>query len=121
MFFKRIFGALQPAYLIRAYVISAAFMAFMVWFFTYMAKGAPLDHGRIITLVMFGIGALLFPFSKLVWDEIKRVMLGGNVFYLPIIFVLPLKLIVNYTLWCFSIFIAPLGIAYLWLRSRQSA
>jgi len=34
---------------------------------------------------------------------------------------MPLKLIVNYALWCFSIFIAPLGIAYLWLRSRQSA
>ncbi|WP_312815948.1 hypothetical protein [Brevundimonas sp.] len=42
-------------------------------------------------------------------------------FFLPVIILMPLKLIVNYALWCFSIFIAPLGIAYLWLRSRQSA
>lgn len=121
MFLKRIFGALQPAYLIRAYVISAAFMALMLWFVIYMAKGAPLTVDQIVPLVIFGIGALLFPFSKLVWDEIKRVMMGGNVFYLPIIFVLPLKLVVNYVLWGCSIFIAPVGIAYLWLRSRQNA
>ena len=121
MFLKRIFGALQPTYLIRAYVISAVFMAMMVWLVLYPAKGEPLTIDRIAPLVIFGIGALLFPFSKLVWDEIKRVMMGGNVFFLPIIFLLPLKLLVNYMLWGFSIFIAPLGIAYLWLRSRQSA
>ncbi len=121
MFLKRIFGALQPTYLIRAYVISAVFMAMMVWLVLYPAKGEPLTIDRIAPLVIFGIGALLFPFSKLVWDEIKRVMMGGNVFILPVIILMPLKLIVNYALWCFSIFIAPLGIAYLWLRSRQSA
>jgi len=121
MFLKRIFGALQPTYLIRAYVISAVFMAMMVWLVLYPAKGEPLTIDRIAPLVIFGTGALLFPFSKLVWDEIKRVMMGGNVFFLPIIFVLLLKLLVNYMLWGFSIFIAPLGIAYLWLRSRQSA
>ncbi|MEG2314068.1 MAG: hypothetical protein RSB83_12035, partial [Brevundimonas sp.] len=65
MFLKRIFGALQPTYLIRAYVISAAFMAFMVWFVSYMAKGQPLTGDKIATLLVFGIGALLFPFSKL--------------------------------------------------------
>lgn len=121
MFLKRIFGALEPTYLIRAYVISAVFMAMIAWFVIYMAKGEPLTFDRIATLMVFGIGALLFPFSKLVWDEIKRVMMGSNIFILPVIILMPLKLLVNYALWCFSIFIAPLGIAYLWLRSRQSA
>ncbi|WP_312815950.1 hypothetical protein [Brevundimonas sp.] len=77
MFLKRIFGALQPTYLIRAYVISAVFMAMMVWLVLYPAKGEPLTIDRIAPLVIFGIGALLFPFSKLVWDEIKRVMMGA--------------------------------------------
>ena len=118
-FIKRIFGAVQPRYLIRAYVLSAAFMALMVWMMA--TDGAQPLHDRATTLAVFGVGALLFPFSKLVWDEIKRVMMGETVFFMNAIILMFLKLVVNLFLWSFSIFIAPLGILYLWFRSRNAA
>ena len=119
-FIKRIFGSVQPRYLIRAYVLSAAFMAFMTWMMLSLDGAKPM-HDRAATLAVFGVGALLFPFSKLVWDEIKRVMMGETVFFMNAIILMVLKVLVNFFLWSFSIFIAPLGIAYLWLRSRNAA
>ncbi|SPU46612.1 hypothetical protein [Brevundimonas diminuta] len=119
-FIKRIFGSVQPRYLIRAYVLSAAFMAFMTWMMLSLGGAKPL-HDRAATLAVFGVGALLFPFSKLVWDEIKRVMMGETVFFMNTIILMFLKVLVNFFLWGFSIFIAPLGILYLWFRSRNAA
>ncbi len=119
-FIKRIFGAVQPRYLIRAYVLSAAFMALMVWMMFSTGGAQPL-HDRAATLAVFGVGSLLFPFSKLVWDEIKRVMMDETVFFMNAIILMVLKLIVNLFLWGFSIFIAPVGILYLWFRSRSAA
>lgn len=119
-FVKRIFGSVQPRYLIRAYVLSAAFMAFMTWMMLSLDGAKPM-HYRAATLAVFGVGALLFPFSKLVWDEIKRVMMGETVFFMNAILLMVLKVLVNFFLWGFSIFIAPLGILYLWFRSRNAA
>lgn len=118
-FLNRTFGALDPKYLIRAYVLSAAFMALMVWMLTYSTPPSA-DKNPLPMLIYFSIGALVFPFSKLVWDEMKRVMMGGNVFYLNAILLLFCKLIINYLLWSFALFIAPIGMAYLWLRSRHA-
>lgn len=117
-FFNRTFGSLEPKYLIRAYVLSAGFMALMVWMLFYLTEPSP-DKNPLPILVFFGAGALLFPFSKLVWDEIKRVMMGGNVFFLNAFVLLFAKLIINYLLWSFSLFIAPIGLAYLWFRNRH--
>ena len=119
-FIKRIFGSVQPGYLIRAYVLSAAFMAFMTWMMLSLDGAKPM-HDRAATLAVFGVGALLFPFSKLVWDEIKRVMMGETVFFMNAIVLMVLKVLVNFFLWGFSIFIAPVGILYLWFRSRNAA
>ena len=119
-FIKRIFGSVQPRYLIRAYVLSAAFMALMVWMVLSLDSAKPM-HDRAVTLAVFGVGALLFPFSKLVWDEIKRVMMGETVFFMNAVILMFLKVLVNFFLWGFSIFIAPVGILYLWFRSRNAA
>ena len=44
-FIKRIFGSVQPGDLIRAYVLSAAFMAFMIWMVLSLDGAKPL-HDR---------------------------------------------------------------------------
>lgn len=43
---------------------------------------------------------------------------GGKMFA---IILMVLKVLVNFFLWGFSIFIAPVGILYLWFRSRNAA
>jgi hypothetical protein len=58
-FFARTFGALQPAYLVRAYVIGFALLALIGW----VQLHAPDDHGqadRYLSLGYFFVCSLLF-------------------------------------------------------------
>lgn len=120
-FARRIFGTVEPRYLIRAYLISLAFLIYAIWFFATQANLQPHQQG-----IMFGyaiLSAVLFPFAKLVWDEVRDMIMGNTVlsyggWAMLVNFVF--KVIINLFLWFAAILIAPLGILYLWLRSRGS-
>src|SRR5690606_32597068 len=74
----RIFGSVRREYLIRAYVIGLVMFGFFV-FMDYQI-GWPEGFFWKRTLPAF-ICALLFPFSKPVYDELNRFALGDNVFF----------------------------------------
>lgn len=76
-------------------------------------------HGVATQIVPGLICLALFPFSKLVYDELKRFVLGENVFYINALVMLFAKLIINLFLFMGAWFIAPLGIAYLWYKSKD--
>lgn len=116
-FYSRTVGALQPAYVVRAYVIGFALLALVAW----VRLHAPSNHGRTDTYVSLGylfVCSLLFPFAKFVWDELRDVALGGNVFFINGLIALILKVFINGLLWAFAVFIAPIGLLYLWFRTR---
>jgi hypothetical protein len=117
-FIARILGGLKARFLLRAWVLGAVFWGLMAWMFA--------THGReperyLPTLAYLVVSTVLFPFSKLVWNELRSFVLGDNIVFLPVIFMLPAKLIVNFVLWFLAVFIAPLGIGYIWLRTRALA
>jgi len=62
----------------------------------------------------------LFPFAKLVWDELKALALGDAFLISPIVFLYPAKFLINITLWGFALFIAPFGVGYLWFKTKAS-
>ncbi|MFT4091757.1 MAG: hypothetical protein QM645_13565 [Asticcacaulis sp.] len=113
--FSRIFGALRPAYLIRAWLIGAAFLALIIWLSLRASAGT---QSPTIPLIYFSVCTLLFPFAKLCWDELRNLLMGDNIVFLPAVLVWPLKLIINIMLWGFAVFIAPFGLLYLWFRTR---
>jgi hypothetical protein len=118
-FVKRIFRTMDTAYLIRAYLIAAVFLGIIIVFaFNAASPDKPMPASVLVYTV---ICALLFPFAKLVWDEIAGLVFGKNVIFMNAILLLVLKVFVNMMLFCFAIFIAPLGILYLWFRSREPA
>lgn len=115
-FLRRIFSGVQPSYLIRSYLIGLIFFALMFG----MALSAETKNGMPIGLIAFAtISTLLFPFAKLVWDELRDLAFGNNVFFMNAIFLFMLKWFVNGFLWACAIFVAPVGILYLWFRTRQ--
>lgn len=114
-FLRRIFGSVDRAYLTRAYIIGIAIFALYAFGLSRGAQPAPLA----IWLVL-AVDTLLFPFSKLVWDEVMALLLGRNMFILPAMFLMLAKLVINVALWAGAIFVAPLGILWLWYRSRQA-
>jgi hypothetical protein len=120
-FIKNIFGSVSPQYLIRAYLISLAIA--VIWFF---ANQAALEQNsqKILWYGYILVSALLFPFAKLVWDEVRDLIIGNNAvtyFGLWAIGVnFMFKAIVNVLLWALAIFIAPLGILYLWWKQSKA-
>lgn len=113
---SRIFGALRPAYMIRAYVIGFALFAFMAW----VRSHGPSDASNYLLIGYFLVCSLIFPFAKFVWDEVMALLMGRNFFIMPAIFLIPLKVLVNGLLWTMAIFVAPLGILYLWFRTGDA-
>lgn len=103
------FGSVDRAYLIRGWVIGGIFFALLL-----MASGG----SNTSLTILYAINTVLFPFSKLVWDELKGFALGQTMLVLPALFLYIAKLFVNVLLWGFAIFIAPVGILWVWYRAK---
>jgi len=114
-FVKRIFGAVDRSYLVRAYLISAAFLAFFVW--VVFNSSTPIYSNSVDPLWLV-VCFFLFPFAKLAWDEAISLILGNNVLFLNAVFLYGAKLVINILLWGFAWIVAPMGIIYLILRTR---
>ena len=118
-FLKRVFDGVKPAYLIRAYIIGAAFFGL----FLYIAIAGLSQAGTVrpVQIVMMAICTLLFPFAKLVWDEVMELMRGRTFYVMPMLPLLFVKFVINGVLWACAPLIAPLGILYIWFRTRPNA
>jgi hypothetical protein len=111
----RVFGSVRKEYLLRAYVIGLAFYGL----FIFMDYQAGWPEGFFWKRAFPGlICAVLFPFSKLVYDELKRFVLGDNIFLFNALIMIIAKFFINLLLFMCAWFIAPVGVAYLWMRSR---
>ncbi len=118
-FTKRIFGAVEPRYLTRAYLVSLALLIYAIWYFATQATLQP--HQRGIMLAYAALSAILFPFAKLVWDEIRDTIMGNTVLSYDgwaVLVSFVAKIIINVLIWFCAILIAPLGVLYLWFRTR---
>lgn len=107
-FVRRIFGAVEPRYLIRAYILGALF---------FLLIGMAAIRNPAL-LIYFLICTALFPFAKMVWDTAMDTMRGNTIFVMPALILIVLKLFINVMLWCFALFIAPIGIFFLNRRIR---
>lgn len=114
---KRIFGGISTQYMVRAYIIGAVIYALMIFI---SLQGEKDMATQSVVLAYFGLCTLLFPFAKLVWDQLKGLVLGETFLILPIIFLYSAKLIVNLVLFSFAVFIAPFGIVFIWFKTKEA-
>lgn len=116
-FLKSIFGAMNRRYLVRAYVIGLAFFAFLMA--TILGSNSEQNPSFMIGFLTASL--LLFPFAKLVWDELRTFIMGDTIIFQSVPMHFIGKYIVNGLLFATAILIAPLGILYLWLCNRGSS
>lgn len=116
-FVSRIFGAINPRFLARSYLLGAAIFALVTWL-SLQADG---DLGRALPAILLGVvSTLLFPFAKLVWNSARDFIMGDNLVVMNALVVFAAKFAVNLVLWMFAVLVAPIGVIYLWRRTIQT-
>lgn len=111
------FGGLTPSYYIRQFFFGALFAALLI----YMKSQTPSGIGFEI-IILSVVSTLLYPYSRFVYESVIGFFMGENVFYVNAILMLVVKLFTMAMCWSFAIFIAPIGLAYLyWYHSRQAS
>lgn len=113
---QKTFGGLSVQYLIRSFIFGAGISIFFIF------TAANSTHGIPISLLLLSIiNALLYPYARFVYESTVDYMIGNNRFFVNAILMLFVKLMTMILCWGFSIFIAPIGLIYLYFHHSKAA
>jgi len=65
------------------------------------------------------ICTLLYPYSRFVYESIVGFIMGNNAFFVKAYILIVVKLFTMAICWTLSIFIAPIGLAYLYFHHSE--
>ncbi|MEF3062678.1 hypothetical protein V4C85_22815 [Ralstonia solanacearum] len=109
------FGGLSRAYYFRHFAFGLIFPAFIFFFVNHAGRSIPYQ------VVLFAlISTLLYPYARFVYEGVMSFILGNNVFFVNAIAMLFAKLCTMWLCWAFAIFIAPIGLVYLYFRHSKA-
>ena len=108
------FGGLTPSYYFRHFVFGLIFPAIYIFL---MTQSGQIDFFLIAFMT---INAFLYPYSRFVYESVVGFIMGENVFFVNAFFMLAVKLITMLLCWVFAIFIAPLGLAWLYFYHSKA-
>lgn len=109
------FGGLSPQYYFRQFLFGLIFPAFV--FFMTTQGPHPISISMISLLV---VNTFLYPYSRFVYEGITSFIMGQNVFWVNAFFLLFVKALTMALCWSLAIFIAPVGLAYLYYRHSKA-
>lgn len=112
---RKTLGGLTPRYYFRQ-----LFFALLLAVFVFLASihgGRSLSVERLIFIV---ISTLLYPYSRFVYERIVGFIIGESVFVVNAMAMLLAKLLTMMLCWMFALFLAPVGLAYLYYHHRKA-
>lgn len=113
------FGGLSTQYYVRQFLFGLIFPALLLFILSHGSKPVAVP---VTLLLYFAVNSFLYPYSRFVYESVVDYIVGRNIFILPALIVLFFKWMTMGLCWCLAIFIAPVGLLYLYVRnSRQSA
>ncbi|PPA31092.1 hypothetical protein C3737_02570 [Aeromonas jandaei] len=115
--FAKTFGGLDKSYYLRQLFFGALLPAVIIFMTTQNPTAKPMPVSAMFYL---GLNTILYPYSKFVWDSIKNFLMGSNIVTLALPFFLLVKLFTIVICWGMAIFIAPIGLAWLWWHHSKS-
>ncbi|MBD1226400.1 hypothetical protein [Xenorhabdus griffiniae] len=111
---RKTFGGLNGSYFFRHLFFGMAISVFFIWLFSKN------PNANLIRMMIFSlISGLLYPYARFVYEQITGFLMGENVFFGNAIFMLAIKLITMILCWAFAIFIAPVGLTYLYFHHTR--
>ncbi|MDR2212258.1 MAG: hypothetical protein LBE21_01335 [Pseudomonadales bacterium] len=111
--FTKTLGGLSPRYYLRQFAFGLMLSALLIYLLRRGPEPLSLD---LSIYALIGMNTLLYPYARYVYDSIVKFILGNNVLFLNAVVMLIAKFFTMLLCWFFAIFIAPLGLVYLYLH-----
>lgn len=112
---QKTFGGLSKAYFFRQLFFGLAMSALLI--FVPISRA---DSSVPFFLILLAVlNALLYPYSRFVYESIVGFFMGDNVFFVNAIFMMCIKMFTMVLCWGFAIFIAPIGLLYLYFHHSK--
>ncbi|TVT44434.1 MAG: hypothetical protein FHP94_20435 [Denitromonas halophila] len=112
---QKTFGGLTGQYYCRQLVFGLLVAGFVV--FMSMQGGRSMPATVMLYIV---ISTLLYPYARFVYESVIRFIMGDNVFFINTIFMLVTKFFTMSLCWAFALFVAPIGLVYLYFHHSKS-
>ena len=109
------FGGLTKQYYLR-HLFFGSLLPAMLIFTMFIGDGA--FHYQALPIL--AINTLLYPYSRFVYESIVRFIVGDNVFFVNATLMLFTKTVTIILCWGFAIFVAPIGLIYLYYINNKS-
>ncbi len=113
-FLTVVFSSVEPSYLKRQY-----FFGTIVTILFFFASVTTSGSTPILIWIWLPLNLLFYPFSVIVFDSIMELFFGNSILIGNFIFMSILSLIKIFILYFFSIFIAPIGMIYIYYSSTS--
>ena len=108
-------GGLSTPYYFRNFFFGLLFVVFFIFMASKSTSGI-----QIGSMLLVVTNALLYPYSRFVYESIVEFIVGRNVFYTSAFLMLSVKFISMSMCFILAIFIAPVGLAYLYYRHSKA-
>ncbi|WP_321950190.1 hypothetical protein [Burkholderia cenocepacia] len=115
----RSFGGLTRPYYIRNFLFSLIFPTVFIFISSFGKEGLP-EGLLALVLIFMAVSCLLYPYSRFVYESVVNYIVGRNMFFVNAALMLVVKFMTMFLCWYLAIFIAPLGLAYLFFRHRPT-
>lgn len=112
---EKTFGGLSVRYYFRQLIFGILVSAFVFYMATQGGKNIQLG-----TLAFIGLNTLLYPYARFVYESVVGFVMGENVFFVNAPLMLITKFITMSMCWGLSVFIAPIGLAYLYYHHSKA-
>ena len=110
--FLNIFKSLDRSWLIRHYIFSFAFFGLLF----VMLKGFSTPLPVWLLYLSF---TLFYPFAMFVYESIVDLIIGDNIFLIPVLIMIIWKIIRFFIIWLFPIPIGLIGLIYLYFSVNR--
>ena len=112
---QKTFGGLSKAYYFRQFIFGII-LSVIIYFL--MTKGN--RHIEFTMFFLLIINAILYPYSRFIYETVIGFIMGNNTFIVNSILFFLIKFLTMLLCWLFAIFIAPVGLAYLYFYHSRA-
>lgn len=115
IFFKT-FGGLSLKYYVRHFIFGLFISTLLYYALSSTSQGL-----KVFDYFMIATSTILYPYSRFVYESLVGYIMGENVFFVNAIMLLVVKLVTMIVCWSFALFIAPIGLAYLYYHHSKAS